>query len=249
MIATTSHSSATPVRTGRSVSLANVTVRYGTRPALDDVSIDVAAGEVLTLIGPSGSGKSTLLRVIAGLERPSAGRIAIDKTEVSGPAVFVEPEDRRVGMVFQDYALFPHLTVAANVGYGLRRAARADAQARVHELLEHVGLGDRAGAYPHMLSGGERQRVALARALAPAPDVLLMDEPFCSLDASLRRQVRADTFRFLREAGATVVLVTHDPSDATEAAGRVAMMRAGQLLSEPLPACETAAGVLHVSTV
>jgi iron(III) transport system ATP-binding protein len=152
-------------------------------------------------------------------------------------------------MVFQDYALFPHLTVAANVGYGLRRERPSEAQARVADLLRQVGLGNRAGAYPHMLSGGERQRVALARALAPAPDVLLLDEPFCSLDASLRAQVRADTFRFLREAGATVVLVTHDPDDAVAAAGRVAMMQAGQLLAEGPPVTDTTAGVHDVSIV
>jgi iron(III) transport system ATP-binding protein len=234
---------------GRPVSLANVTVRYGTRAALQDVSIDLAAGEMLTLIGASGSGKSTLLRVIAGLERPVRGRVSIDGIEVAGPSTFVEPERRRVGMVFQDYALFPHLTVAANVGYGLRRTDQAEARVRVHELLSRIELADRATAYPHMLSGGERQRVALARALAPAPDVLLLDEPFCSLDASLRAQVRADTFRFLRDAGATVVLVTHDRSDAAEAAGRVAMMQAGQLLAEQLPVHEPSAGVQHVSTV
>jgi iron(III) transport system ATP-binding protein len=239
---------ATP-RLGRSVSLANVTVRYGTRAVLDNVSLDLRAGEVFTLIGPSGSGKSTLLRVIAGLERPAAGRVAIDRVEVAGPSMFVEPEHRRVGMVFQDYALFPHLTVAANVGYGLRRDKSSAAQARVAELLRQVGLADRGGAYPHMLSGGERQRVALARALAPAPDVLLLDEPFCSLDASLRAQVRADTFRFLREAGATVVLVTHDPDDAVAAAGRVAMMQAGQLLAEGPPVTEATAGVHDVSIV
>jgi iron(III) transport system ATP-binding protein len=229
--------------------MTNVTVRYGNRAVLDGVSIDLAAGEVFTLIGPSGSGKSTLLRVIAGLERPAAGRVTIDGVEVAGPSTFVEPERRGVGMVFQDYALFPHLTVAANVGYGLRRASRGDAQRRVHELLDRVGLASRASAYPHMLSGGERQRVALVRALAPAPDVLLLDEPFCSLDASLRKQVRADTVQVLREAGATVVLVTHDPGDAVEAAGRVAMMQAGQLLAEHQPVPDTTAGVLHVSTL
>ncbi len=222
-------------------------MRYGTRAVLDGVTIDLAAGEVFTLIGPSGSGKSTLLRVIAGLERPASGRVAIDNLEVAGTSTFVEPEHRRVGMVFQDYALFPHLTVAGNVGYGLRRLEQALARARVGEMLDRVGLADRGASYPHMLSGGERQRVALARALAPAPDVLLLDEPFCSLDASLRKQVRAETFQCLREAGATVVLVTHDPADAVEAGGRVAMMHDGQLLAEQPAAHHTAAGVLDES--
>ena len=226
-----------------------MTVRYGTRAVLDDISLDLAAGEVFTLIGPSGSGKSTLLRIIAGLDRPASGQVSIDGVEVAGASTFVEPEHRRVGMVFQDYALFPHLTVAANVGYGLRRAAQLEARERVNDLLGRVGLADRAAAYPHMLSGGERQRVALARALAPAPDVLLLDEPFCSLDASLRAELRADTFRFLRDAGATVVLVTHDPGDAVEAAGRVAMMQAGQLLAEQPPLSAPTAGANHVSTV
>jgi len=230
---------------GRSVSLSGVSVRFGARAALDDVVLEVAAGEIVSLVGPSGSGKSTLLRVVAGLERPAAGRVAIDGVEVAGPARFVEPEARRVGMVFQDYALFPHLTVAENVGYGLRKTDRAAARQRVAELLARVGLADRAGSYPHMLSGGERQRVALARALAPAPDVLLLDEPFCALDASLRRQVRADTFRILRETGATAILVTHDTTDADEAGGRIAIMDAGHLFAEP--ASPVTFGAMHVT--
>jgi iron(III) transport system ATP-binding protein len=236
------------VSSGRSVSLSGVSVRYGSRAALDGVSLDVAPGEIFTLVGPSGSGKSTLLRVIAGLERPAAGRVRIDDLDVAGPATFVEPEARRVGMVFQDYALFPHLTVAENVGYGLRKTDGAAARERVAELLDSVGLADRAGSYPHMLSGGERQRVAVARALAPAPDVLLLDEPFCSLDASLRRRVRTQTLQVLRDAGATVILVTHDTTDADEAGGRIAIMEAGHLFAEPSsPAATT--GARHVTPV
>jgi iron(III) transport system ATP-binding protein len=234
------------IQSGRGLALDEVTVRYDERAVLDRVSIDVAPAEIFTLVGPSGSGKSTLLRVIAGLERPAAGRVAIGGSVVADRGTFVEPEQRRVGMVFQDYALFPHLTIEQNVGYGLRALDRREARDRVLAGLERVGLADRAASYPHTLSGGERQRVALARALAPAPDVLLLDEPFCSLDVSLRRQVRAQTFEVLREVRATVVLVTHDPDDAREAGSRVAMMQAGQLIAEH--PSHTSIGAVHVST-
>lgn len=237
---------ASSARTGRAVELAKVTVTFGSRTALDRVSIDVAPGEMFTLVGPSGSGKSTLLRVIAGLERPKSGCVSIGGDVVADPARFVEANDRRVGMVFQDYALFPHLTVAQNVGYGLRRLARDVVRSRVDDCLERVGLADRAGSYPHTLSGGERQRVALARALAPAPDVVLLDEPFCSLDVSLRRQIRAQTFGVLRDVGATAVLVTHDPDDAREAGGRVARMHDGTLTLDH--ATHSQFGAEHVVT-
>ena len=212
------------------VALTAVTARFGRVTALDKVTFDVRAGEILCLLGPSGSGKSTLLRLVAGIERPSHGSIALDGAVVAGGGAFVEPERRRVGMVFQDYALFPHLTVADNVAFGLRNASRRDAAQRAGWLLDRVGLSRYASSYPHMLSGGERQRVALARALAPEPRVLLMDEPFSSLDRGLRDRVRRETLALLRETGTTTIIVTHDPAEAVLAADRIALLRAGRLL-------------------
>lgn len=194
---------------------------YGASVAVASASVTLAAGELVALLGPSGSGKTTLLRVIAGLERPDAGTVVIDGRTVVGPGVWVEPELRRIGMVFQDGALFPHLTVAANVAFGEPAAGRAD------ECLALVGLADRKAAYPHELSGGERQRVALARALAPDPDVILLDEPFASLDAALRSSLRDEVAGILREAGASALLVTHDQQEALSLADVVVVMRDG----------------------
>jgi iron(III) transport system ATP-binding protein len=202
-----------------------LTVRYGATAALDRVSLEIARGEVVCLLGPSGSGKSTLLRVVSGVDRPTSGRIVIDGVEVAGPRTFVEPECRRVGMVFQDYALFPHLTVEANVGFGLRQR-----RAVVAGLLSRLGLEKFAQSYPHRLSGGERQRVALARAMAPAPQILLMDEPFSSLDSRLRDDVRRQTLDFLRESRTTTVIVTHDPDEAMRIGDRIALLDAGRLV-------------------
>jgi iron(III) transport system ATP-binding protein len=184
-------------------------------------SVTVAPGSLVALLGPSGSGKTTLLRVIAGLEAPDAGSVAINGRTVADDTTWVEPEQRRVGMVFQDGALFPHLTVAGNLAFGEPAAGRVD------ECLSLVGLADRAGAYPHELSGGERQRVALARALAPEPDVVLLDEPFASLDATLRASLREDVAAILRQAGASALLVTHDQQEALSLADVVAVMRDG----------------------
>jgi iron(III) transport system ATP-binding protein len=210
--------------------LEHVSARYGRLTAVDDVSLTAGDGEILCLLGPSGSGKSTLLRLVAGVERPAAGRIVLDNVEVAGPAVFVEPERRRVGMVFQDYALFPHLTVAANVAFGLRRRRRPEIDRLVGDLLERLDLSRYAASYPHMLSGGERQRVALARALAPGPRVLLMDEPFSSLDGRLRDRVRDETRDLLRETATTTIFVTHDPDEAMRIADRIALLREGRLV-------------------
>jgi iron(III) transport system ATP-binding protein len=196
---------------------------FGPVVAVDDGAVTVAPGELVALLGPSGSGKTTLLRVIAGLEVPDHGTVAIDGRVVAGPGAWVEPERRRVGMVFQDGALFPHLTVAANVAFG------QPAPGRVEECLRLVGLEDRARSYPHELSGGERQRVALARALAPEPDVILLDEPFASLDASLRVALRAEVAAILREAGASALLVTHDQEEALSLADEVVVMREGRV--------------------
>jgi iron(III) transport system ATP-binding protein len=177
----------------------------------------------VALLGPSGSGKTTLLRVIAGFERPDAGTVAIGDLQAVGPGTWVEPEARHIGMVFQDGALFPHLTVAANVGFGEPRDGRVEA------CLELVGLADRGKSYPHELSGGEAQRVALARALANEPEVVLMDEPFASLDASLRETLRDEVVGILRQAGASALLVTHDQQEALSLADVVVVMRDGRV--------------------
>jgi iron(III) transport system ATP-binding protein len=208
---------------------------YGPVAALQGVSLVVADGEIVCLLGPSGSGKSTLLRLLAGIERPSSGRLLLDGVEVAGGTAFVEPDRRRVGMVFQDYALFPHLDVSANVAFGLRGRSHAERQAVVDGLLDRVGLRSHARRFPHELSGGERQRVALARALAPGPRVLLMDEPFSSLDERLRNRVRQQTVDLLREMQATAVVVTHDPDEAMRIGDRIALLRAGRLVQCDTP--------------
>ena len=222
----------TPTRSA--VAVERVDLRFGAQVALNGASIEVAAGEIVFLLGPSGSGKSSMLRVVAGLERPLAGRVCIEGVEVAGPRSFAEPEARRVGMVFQDYALFPHLTVAANVAFGVRRTAKAGGRT-IAELLERFDVGQYAQSYPHMLSGGERQRVALARALAPRPRILLMDEPFSGLDSGLRDRVRRDTLQRLRELGTTAIIVTHDPQEALRDADRVAVLCRGRVVQYGTP--------------
>ena len=208
---------------------------YGRRAALAGVSLELHPGEIVALLGPSGCGKTTLLRIAAGLERPAAGDVHAGGRRLAGPDLFVEPEDRGIGLVFQDYALFPHLDVAANVGFGLAGRPRAEIRATVADLLDRIGLADRGRSYPHMLSGGEQQRVALARALAPRPAVLLMDEPFSNLDQRLRRGMRAETAALLRASGAAALLVTHDPDDALAVADRIALMRDGVLAQVGTP--------------
>jgi iron(III) transport system ATP-binding protein len=217
------------------VVLDHVTVRFDATVALDGVSLEVRSGEIACLLGPSGSGKSTLLRVVAGIQQIERGRVILDGVPVAAPGTFLEPERRRVGMVFQDYALFPHLTVEANVAFGLRSEQRAGTARRVHELLERVGLSRYARSYPHVLSGGERQRVALARALAPRPRVLLMDEPFSSLDAGLRERVRRETLDLVRDTHTTTIIVTHDATEAVRTADRIALLRSGRLLQCATP--------------
>ncbi len=203
---------------------------YGPVRAVDGVSFVVAAGEVIALVGHSGSGKSTLLRLVAGLEPLDGGRIAIGGREVATSSGGVPPEKRGVGMMFQDYALFPHLSALRNVMFGLRGIGRSAARETALAALDRVGLRHRAEAYPHMLSGGEQQRVALARALAPRPGILLMDEPFSNLDRRTRIMVREDTLAVLREIGTTGILVTHDQDDAMRMADRVLMMQAGRVV-------------------
>ncbi len=207
---------------------------FGGQKVVDAVNLSVAPGQVTCLLGPSGCGKSTTLRMIAGVETPDAGRIVIDGTEVAGPGGLVPPEARSVGLMFQDFALFPHLDVAANVGFGLRgdKAARAR---RVGELLERVNLTGFGAKHPHQLSGGEQQRVALARALAPRPRVMLMDEPFSGLDNRLRDGIRDTTLEILKEEGAAVVLVTHEPDEAMRMADEIALMREGRVVQRGAP--------------
>jgi iron(III) transport system ATP-binding protein len=202
---------------------------YGRVQALAGVDLAIAPGEVVCLLGPSGCGKTTLLRVAAGIERPLAGRVLMDGIEVAGPGGHVPPERRGVGLVFQDFALFPHLTNLANVMFGLRALPRAEAEAVARHALDRVGLADHALDYPHALSGGEQQRVALARAIAPRPGILLMDEPFSGLDSRLRDAVREETLAVMRETRATCVVVTHDPEEAMRMADRIVLMREGRI--------------------
>ena len=200
--------------------------RFGAVEALDGFELEVLRGSIVSLLGPSGCGKTTALRAIAGFTDPDAGTITIGEREVFGPGGSTPPERRRVGMVFQDYALFPHMTVAGNVAYGLGSGEEGRATAAL-ALVGLAGMGDRM---PHELSGGEQQRVALARALAPQPDVILLDEPFSNLDATLRGRMRRDVRQILREAETTAVLVTHDQEEALSVADVVAVMRAGRVL-------------------
>ena len=197
--------------------------------ALDRLSLTVEAGHIGCLLGPSGSGKSTALRAIAGFERPDDGKILAGGELLSGPDTWVSPERRRIGMVFQDFALFPHLDASANVAFGLRDVERSARQRRARELLELVGLGAEATRYPHELSGGQQQRVALARALAPRPRLVLLDEPFSNLDADVRTELAQAVRAALIAEGATALLVTHDQREAFAIADEIGVLRAGRL--------------------
>jgi iron(III) transport system ATP-binding protein len=208
-----------------------LTKRFGGVTAVDHLDLDVWHGTIVSILGPSGCGKTTALRLLAGFEEPDGGWIRIGGRVVAAEDTWSPPERRSVGMVFQDHALFPHLSVSANVGFGLAKGDRA----RVGDVLDLVGLGDLADRMPAELSGGQRQRVALARALAPEPRVVLLDEPFSSLDAALRAQVRDEVGRILREAGATAVLVTHDQEEALSFSDVVAVMRAGRVVQAGRP--------------
>ncbi len=210
----------------------DVDKRFDDVAALDGFHLDVHEGHVMTLLGPSGSGKTTALRLVAGFDRPDSGSIEVGGVTVANDTTFVPPEKRRVGMVFQDYALFPHLSVARNVAYGVGKKARPR---RVAETLELVGLAGKEHRLPHELSGGEQQRVALARALAPEPGVILLDEPFSNLDAALRSRVRAEVADILRTAGTTAVFVTHDQEEALSMSDFVAVMHEGKVVQAARP--------------
>ncbi len=216
------------------LSLTGVSHAYEGARVLDAVDLDLRQGEVTCLLGPSGCGKSTLLRIAAGVERQTEGRVAVDGRVVSDGPLHVPPEGREIGLVFQDFALFPHLRVLDNVAFGLRGPA-TDRARRAQDLLERVGLGTDGAKYPHQLSGGEQQRVALVRALAPRPRIVLMDEPFSGLDNRLRDEVRDQTLELLKEERAAVLLVTHEPEEAMRLADRIALMRGGRIVQEGAP--------------
>lgn len=218
-------SSASPV-----LDIRSVTRRYRERTAVDSASLIIARGEIVCLLGPSGCGKSTLLRLAAGLEPVDDGEIHVEGRMLSGPGLTAPPEDRGIGLVFQDFALFPHLTVTENVMFGIARLDPAERRARVSSLLAMFRMQDRADAYPHMLSGGEQQRVAIARSLARRPSAILLDEPFSGLDGHLKGEVRRTVLAGLREAGASVLVVTHDPEEAMLMGDRMALMANGRIL-------------------
>jgi iron(III) transport system ATP-binding protein len=213
-----------------------LTHRYGDRVVVSAVDLELAPGEVHCLVGPSGCGKTTTLRLIAGLEAVQAGTIEIGGRLVARPGFDLPPEERRVGLMFQDFALFPHLRVADNVGFGLRGLDRATRDQRVRRWLQRVNMSGYARAWPHTLSGGEQQRVALARALAPEPALMLLDEAFSALDTSLRATVRDEALAVLREAGTPTLLVTHDAEEAVRVGDRIHAMREGRIIQAGTPA-------------
>jgi iron(III) transport system ATP-binding protein len=217
----------------RQVAVTGLYKAFGAHPVLTGVDLEVPAGSLTAILGPSGSGKTTLLRLMAGFERADAGTIQIGDVLVDGPGAYIAPERRRIGYVPQEGSLFPHLTVAANVGFGLPARDRRGGQAA--SMLEMVGLSGLGQRYPHQLSGGQQQRVALARALAIEPAVVLLDEPFASLDTHLRASVRADVQEIFRRAGTTAVLVTHDQDEALSVADRVAALRDGKIAQYAAP--------------
>lgn len=213
-----------------SMSFENIGHSVNDKIILEDISLTVEPGEVLCLLGPSGSGKTTLLRIAAGLIDGTTGAVKIDGRVVADDKTFIPPDKRGVGLVFQDYALFPHLTILQNVEFGLTALNRSDTKTQALRILSRVGLEDRASQYPHVLSGGEQQRVALARALAPRPGILLMDEPFSGLDSRLRDSIREQTIELLRETRSTAIIVTHDAEEALRVGDHVALIDDGKLV-------------------
>lgn len=220
------------------VEIEKLNFRYkNTREAtLKNFTINIAKGEILAILGESGSGKSTVLRLIAGLEEPSSGFIKVEGRSLVSDHLFVPPEKRGIGMVFQDYALFPHMTVANNIEFGLKSMSKENKKKRLTEVLKLVDLEGYANRYPHELSGGQQQRVALARAIAPKPAVMLLDEPFSNLDANLKARIRQELKQILSQAGITSVFVTHDQEDAISIANRVVILHKGEITQIGSPA-------------
>ena len=212
----------------------NIVRDYDGKRVVDDVSLAIQPGHVTCLLGPSGCGKSTTLRIIAGVDMQTSGTIHVDGNLICDTVYRVPPERRSIGLIFQDFALFPHLTVGDNVGFGLT-GSRKDKLPRVGELLERVGLSHYINEYPHQLSGGEQQRVALARAIAPRPSIMLMDEPFSGLDNRLRDGIRDETLALLKDEGTSVLLVTHEPEEAMRMADEIALMRDGRIVQRGAP--------------
>ncbi|MGL4636909.1 MAG: ABC transporter ATP-binding protein [Beijerinckiaceae bacterium] len=208
---------------------------FGDRKVIDNVSLTIKPAEVVCLLGPSGCGKTTLLRIAAGIEEPTSGELLMDDRVIANIASSLPTEKRGIGMVFQDYALFPHMTVLDNVAFGLRDMSKAEQKSAAEVAMSSVGLLPLAKSYPYMLSGGEQQRVALARAIVPRPRVLLMDEPFSNLDRRMRDVVREETVALLRETGATCIMVTHDPEEAMRIADRIVLLRDGRVIQEGPP--------------
>ena len=222
-----------PVPQSPRLEISHISRSFAGRKVVDDVSLSVMPGQVTCLLGPSGCGKSTTLRIIAGVDAQDSGSIHVDGRLISDAVTRVPPEGRGIGLMFQDFALFPHLNVAQNVGFGLKRGQGV--QARVTELLTRVGMLRHIDAYPHELSGGEQQRVALARALAPRPHIMLMDEPFSGLDDRLRDDIRDQTLDVLKAEGTAVLLVTHEPGEAMRMADEIALMRDGRIVQQGAP--------------
>ena len=220
--------------TQKGLMIAGLTRRFGDREVVSNVSLRVQPGQVTCLLGPSGCGKSTTLRLIAGIDTPDDGTVTVDGKLVCSPDLHMPPEKRKIGLMFQDFALFPHLTVLANVAFGLT-GSKAEKAARATALLERVRLAGFEDAYPHEMSGGEQQRVALARALAARPQVFLMDEPFSGLDERLRDGIRDETLDILKEENTAVVLVTHEPEEAMRMADEIALMRDGKIVQAGAP--------------
>ncbi len=219
----------TAVSIASSLEYSHISHSYETDLVLKDVSITVDPGNVLCLLGPSGSGKTTLLRIAAGIENQTSGRVLLDGREIAGPGGFLPPERRGIGLVFQDYALFPHLSILDNVKFGLTNLKAGQKRPHALALLQRVGLASMADDFPDALSGGEQQRVALARALAPRPGILLLDEPFSGLDSRLRDSVRTETLAVLRESRATAIIVTHDPEEALMMGDQIVLLRDGEV--------------------
>jgi iron(III) transport system ATP-binding protein len=224
-----------------SVKINNLKFRYknSKEDTINNFNIEINSGEIISILGQSGSGKSTVLRLISGLEEPSQGEIIIDNKVMVSNKEFVYPEKRGVGMVFQDYALFPHMTIAQNVKFGLKKLNKLEKERRMEEVLELVNLSEYTERYPYELSGGQQQRVALARALAPKPSLLLLDEPFSNLDADLQSKIRNELKNILKKANTTSIFVTHDKEDSIAIADKVIILEKGEVISKMVPMSRT----------